>query len=166
MITAFLISFHLIPFLIVKGLQKRNIIKGDQQTSYIAGTSLFFLMTGISHFLVTDKMALLLPPTFPNPILTVQITGILEIAAAISIWLKSYRLRTGQCLIAMMIAFLPFNIWASCNHIPFGSHELGPVYLWVRVPLQFFFIWWISKGTSAHPCCLSSFLPKPSTVKP
>ena len=43
----------------------------------------------------------------------------------------------------MLIAFLPVNIYAAVNRVGMGGHEWGPIYLLIRVPLQFILIGWI-----------------------
>jgi uncharacterized membrane protein len=50
---------------------------------------------------------------------------------------------TGLALIVFLIAILPSNIYAAIERVPFGGHEAGPAYLWVRVPFQLFVIGWI-----------------------
>jgi uncharacterized membrane protein len=49
---------------------------------------------------------------------------------------------TGVCLIVMLVAILPANIYSAIHRIPFGGHEIGPIYLLVRVPIQIFVIAW------------------------
>ena len=52
------------------------------------------------------------------------------------------RLLEGVCLILMMLAVLPANIYSAFNRVEFGGHEYGPIYLLVRVPFQLFVITW------------------------
>jgi uncharacterized membrane protein len=53
-----------------------------------------------------------------------------------------FRRLTGICLIVMLCAFLPVNIYAALERVDFGGHELGPAYLLARVPVQVLLIAW------------------------
>lgn len=54
---------------------------------------------------------------------------------------------TGACLVAMLVAVLPSNIYSAFAHVPFGGHDAGPVYLLVRIPFQILLIGWVYKAT-------------------
>ena len=120
------------------------------------GLTLFFLFTGLGHFLRTEEMMAMLPPTIPSPREVVYITGLLEILAALCVWIPGLMKVTGMCLIAFLIAVLPANIYAAMNYLEFGGHGSGPVYLIVRVPFQLLVMWWTYFATeqqwfSSHP---------------
>jgi uncharacterized membrane protein len=70
------------------------------------------------------------------------LTGILEILGAIGLWIPRLVRLTGVCLIAMLLGFLPVNIYAAFNHVDFGGHGVGPVYLLLRIPFQVLVLWW------------------------
>ena len=146
-----LFALLIVPFLIMRStLRIRNKLVASQ-VGFRAGLSVFFAFTGVGHFLKTQEMSLMLGEIIPNPQLVVQVTGGLEVLAAVGIWLPRWRQVTGYCLVGMMVAFLPINVFAAINQVPFGGHELGPVYLLVRVPFQIFVIWWICQATSIKP---------------
>ena len=111
------------------------------------GLTLFFLFTGIGHFIRTDAMAAMLPPSVPYRVELIYLTGVFELLGAIGVWIPRLMKITGVCLILMMLAVLPANIYSAFNRVEFGGHEYGPVYLWVRVPFQFFVIVWIYFAT-------------------
>lgn len=103
------------------------------------------LFTAIGHFALTKGMAMMLPDFMPFKTLTVQLTGVIEIAAAIALLIPKFSRITGCLLIAFFILILPANIYASINHIDYqnGTFEgPGPTYLWFRIPLQILFIVW------------------------
>lgn len=106
------------------------------------GVTLFFLFTALGHFIKTQEMAAMVPPFIPNPIMTIYITGILELLGAIGIWIPVLVRLTGICLILMLICLLPANIYSAINHIQFGGHGAGASYLLIRIPFQLFVIWW------------------------
>lgn len=106
------------------------------------GLTLFFLFTALGHFIRTDEMAAMVPPSIPYPVQLVYLTGILEALGAVGVWIPPLRRVTGFCLIIMLIAFLPANIYSAVNRIDFGGHGAGPTYLFLRVPFQLFVMWW------------------------
>ena len=111
------------------------------------GLSLFFLFTGIGHFIRTESMAAMLPPTVPYRVELIYLTGVFELLGAVGVWIPKLMKITGVCLILMMLAVLPANIYSAFNRVEFGGHEYGPVYLLVRVPFQLFVIAWIYVAT-------------------
>jgi uncharacterized membrane protein len=111
------------------------------------GLSLFFLFTGIGHFIRTDPMAGMLPPSVPFRNGLIYLTGVFELLGAVGVWIPKLMKITGVCLIVMMLAVLPANIYSAFNRVAFGGHEYGPIYLLVRVPFQLFVIAWIYIAT-------------------
>lgn len=107
------------------------------------GLSMFFAFTAIGHFIRTEQMAAMLPPSTPYRVELIYITGVLELLAAIAIWIPPLTKITGICLILMMILVLPANIYSALNRVDFGGHNAGPAYLLLRIPFQLFVIWWI-----------------------
>lgn len=100
-----------------------------------------FLMTGISHFILTEGMAQMVPPPFP-PVETVWATGVLEILGAIGLLVPRTSKLSAWCLLALLIAVFPANIYASVNQTGLGGHVDGPSYLWQRVPFQLLLLVW------------------------
>ncbi len=93
----------------------------------------------------------MLPGLVPLRELVVVATGLLEVALALAVLhSKSARL-AGLAIIAMLIGFLPANIYAALNYIPFGGAEMGPAYLLVRVPYQGFVIAFVFWATQRPP---------------
>jgi len=111
------------------------------------GLSLFFLFTGIGHFIRTEPMAAMLPPAVPYREELIYLTGVFELLGAVGVWIPGLMKITGVCLMLMMLAVLPANIYSAFNHVEFGGHQYGPVYLLVRVPFQLFVIAWTYVAT-------------------
>lgn len=95
-------------------------------------------------------MAAMLPPAIPYRIELIYVTGVLELLGAIGVWIPRLMKLTGACLILMLIGVMPSNIYSAINHVDFGGHGAGPVYLLVRVPFQIFVIWWVYFATQRH----------------
>jgi uncharacterized membrane protein len=71
------------------------------------------------------------------------VSGVTEIAAALLILVPMLRLAVGWLLIAMLLGFLPVNVYAAFIHAPMGGHAWGPVYLLIRVPVQAVIVAWV-----------------------
>ena len=107
-----------------------------------AGLTLFFLFTALGHFIRTEEMAEMLPPAVPYRVELIYLTGVLELLGAAGVWVPRLMRLTGLCLILMLIAILPANVYSALHRVDFGGHAAGPAYLLARVPFQFFVIWW------------------------
>ena len=106
------------------------------------GLTLFFAFAGLGHFIRTEEMSQMLPSSVPYRIELIYLTGILELLGAVGVWIPRLMRLTGLCLILMLLAVLPANIYSAMNRVDFGGHAAGPVYLLARVPFQLFVIWW------------------------
>ena len=118
------------------GLKMRQTVRAR------VGLSLFFTFTALGHFVKTEEMSAMLPPSIPYRVGLIYITGVLELLGAIGVWIPSLMRITGVCLIVMLIGILPANIYSAFKYVDFGGHSAGPAYLLVRVPFQLFLIWW------------------------
>jgi uncharacterized membrane protein len=107
--------------------------------------SAMLAFTAIGHFAFTKGMAMMLPDFIPFKSETVYLTGIIEIAAAIGLFIPNFRMVTAWLLIAFFILILPANIYATIKHIDYQKGTFdgnGLTYLWFRIPLQILFIIW------------------------
>ena len=106
-----------------------------------AAMSAMLLLTGASHFFMTDELAAMLPPAVPLRNEIIYGTGVLELMASVGLLIPATSRLTSWCLIAFFVAVLPANIYGALHRVGAGEH--GPAYLWFRVPLQIFFIGWV-----------------------
>lgn len=112
--------------------------------------SAMLVFTAIAHFVFTKGMAMMLPDFIPYKTETVYLTGIIEIAAAIGLFIPNFRIITAWLLIAFFILILPSNIYAAIKHIDYQKGTFdgnGLTYLWFRIPLQILFIAWTYLST-------------------
>ena len=146
-----LLLLLLVPYLAMTFLGKWNstfrIVSAKRAR---VGLSLFFLFTSIGHFLKTEEMAEMLPPSVPHRAGLIYLTGILELLGAIGVWIPRLTRLTGFLLILMLVGILPANIYSALNRVDFGGHGAGPVYLLVRIPFQIFVIWWTCFATEQN----------------
>lgn len=107
--------------------------------------SVMLVFTAVAHFTFTKGMTMMLPDFIPYKTTVVYLTGIIEIVAAVGLFIPSLRIVTAWLLIAFFLLILPANIFAAINHIDYQkgtSDGNGFTYLWFRIPLQILFIVW------------------------
>ncbi len=121
------------------------------------GVTLLFLATGIAHFVITDAMSQMIPPVVPFRVPLVYITGVFEIAGAIGIWVPRVARLAGFCLIALVIAVFPANLYTALTHVVIEGQQTDESYLLVRVPFEILLVVWIYYSmtprnlSGAHP---------------
>jgi uncharacterized membrane protein len=107
---------------------------------------IMFLFTGASHFTTMKyDFAAMIPPPLPNDLWVIYLTGVLEIAGAIGLLIPRTRKLAGICLVLLLIALFPANVYAALNEISLRGE--APTPLWIRGPVQLLFIgmvWWTS----------------------
>ena len=132
-----------VPYLAAKALSVYTNFKINPRVAAVIGLSLLFIFTGLGHFMITNELAMLLPPWVPEKVLIVHLSGIFEFALAAGFLIHQTRRITAWIAIIALILFFPLNIYAVVNYIPHGGHAWGPVYLLIRGPLQLIIIAWI-----------------------
>jgi uncharacterized membrane protein len=65
------------------------------------------------HFFRTADAASMIPPAFPAHVALVLVTGVLEIAGAIGLFLPRVRKKATLGIVLLMIAVFPANIYAA-----------------------------------------------------
>ena len=106
------------------------------------GLALVFGFTALGHFVQTDAMAEMLPPSVPKRRAVIWISGLFEAGLAVFVLLCSKRSWVGLTIIGFLIAIFPSNIYSAIRRVSFGGHAAGPRYLIVRAPLQLLLILW------------------------
>jgi uncharacterized membrane protein len=135
--------FLLVSFGLLLGIRK-FFLKDKISLSFIgrASVAAMLTVTGISHFTSTDLMIEMMPEFVPMKKEIVYFTGACELLAVVGLlWNKTSKL-TAVMLIIFFIAILPANIIGSMKQVPLGGMENGAMYLFFRIPLQIFFIFW------------------------
>lgn len=111
------------------------------------GITLFLLMASSAHFTEANRMMLMLPPWIPGRILIIYFTGGLEIVLSFALWVPGRTYKVGAMIALILLIFLPANIYSAINSLPFGGNEIGPRYLFVRIPYQILLILWVVWAT-------------------
>ncbi|GGF28271.1 hypothetical protein GCM10011339_15600 [Echinicola rosea] len=105
------------------------------------------VFTAMGHVMFTSGMAKMVPAFIPSKTAVVYFTGLVEIAAAIGLHLRSTQRLTGMLLLIFFILILPANINASLQELNYKtgqSNGPGVAYLWFRIPFQLFLMIWTS----------------------
>jgi uncharacterized membrane protein len=79
------------------------------------GLATMFVLTGVAHFappLRRDLIAIV-PRQLPAPSLLVSITGVLEFLGAVGLLVPATRVAAAVCLLLLMVAMFPANIYAA-----------------------------------------------------
>ncbi|MCV7441559.1 DoxX family protein [Mycobacterium paraense] len=99
--------------------------------SIAVGLAAMFLLTGFSHFappLRRDLIAIV-PPRLPAPGYLVTLTGLLELLGAVGLLVPATRVAAAVCLLVLMLAMFPANVYASRMPDP-------PKSMTTRLPLR------------------------------
>jgi uncharacterized membrane protein len=105
-----------------------------------------FVGAGVLHFVKPKLFAAIVPPFLPNALLLVYLSGVAEILGGLGVLVPAFRVWAGWGLIALLVAVFPANVYMAMEAEKFG---IAPVWLWLRLPLQFVLIAWIWWATKA-----------------
>lgn len=98
-----------------------------------------FLLAGANHFRVPGFYVPMIPPWLPAPLLLVQISGVAEMLGGLGVLLPPVRRAAAWGLIVLLIAIFPANL-----HLALHGFGSAPAWiLWLRLPFQPLFIWWV-----------------------
>ena len=79
------------------------------------GLAAMFVLTGVAHFVppLRDNLIAIVPPQLPGPGLLVSITGVLEFLGAVGLLVPVTRVAAAVCLLLLLLAMFPANIYAA-----------------------------------------------------
>jgi uncharacterized membrane protein len=95
------------------------------------GLAAMFVLTGVAHFVppLRGSLIAIVPPTLPAPGLLVSITGGLEFLGAVGLLVPVTRIAAAVCLLLLMLAMFPANVYAARMPNP-------PKSMTTRLPLR------------------------------
>ncbi len=100
----------------------------------------FFIVAGALHFVVPAFYLAMMPPWLPAHRALVVVSGIAEIIGGLGLLVDRWRRAAGIGLLLLLVAVFPANVQMLLNARAAGEPEL---LLWLRLPLQFVFLWWV-----------------------
>jgi uncharacterized membrane protein len=109
------------------------------------GMAFMLLFTAIGHFIYWKGMMMMVPGFIPAKRAMVYLSGIVEAILAIGLFIPSTRRLSADLLILFFLLVLPANINAAQKSVDYQSANYegrGITYLWLRIPMQLFFIAW------------------------
>ena len=88
---------------------------GTWTKAVAVGLAAMFVLTGVAHFAPPLRAALIaiVPPQLPAPGLLVTVTGVLEFLGAVGLLVPSTRVAAALCLLLLMLAMFPANMYAA-----------------------------------------------------
>jgi uncharacterized membrane protein len=95
------------------------------------GLAAMFLLTGFAHFApaLRGDLIAIVPPRLPAPGYLVSITGVLELLGAVGLLVPATRVAAAVCLLVLMLAMFPANVYAARMPNP-------PKSMTTRLPLR------------------------------
>jgi uncharacterized membrane protein len=122
-------------------------ILASWQHSALYALAAMFLFTATAHFnKMKYDLALMIPSSFPRPLLIVYITGVLELLGAAGLVLPQFRRLAGICLMVLLVGMFVANVNAAQRGVTLRGKPPTP--LWLRTPMQILFIallWWSTR---------------------
>ena len=130
----------LIVLLVCRGLGMLGVaVFTSWQLAAAVALAVMFLFTAVSHFMpMKEDLIKMVPRGWPYARQLVFITGILEILGAAGLLLPPTRSVAAFCLVALLMAMFPANVYAALQHIPLRGKSPTP--LWLRLPMQLIWI--------------------------
>ena len=104
------------------------------------GLAIFFVNTGIDHFINAGFYLSIMPPFFPLHEEAVYISGFFEVLGGVGVLVPRLRKIAGWGLFALLVAVYPVNIYMALTPQAFPDTPLGALYF--RLVLQFVFFYW------------------------
>jgi uncharacterized membrane protein len=136
-----------ISFLLLRGVGFLGVRRlSSWREAGLIAVVIMFLFTGTTHFTgMKYDYAAMLPGPLSDNLGIIYLTGALQIAGAVGLLISRTRRFAGICLVLLLLAMFPGNVYAALNEVPFRGEPPTP--LWLRTPIQVFFIgmvWWTS----------------------
>jgi uncharacterized membrane protein len=108
-----------------------------------------FVIAGILHFLRPDVYETIMPPYLPDHHELVLASGAAESLGGLMILIPGLERPARWWMIATLIAIFPANLHMALHPDEIrGMPEIPRALLWLRLPGQLLFIWWVVRATN------------------
>jgi uncharacterized membrane protein len=109
----------------------------------LVAAAIFFVAAGCLHFAKPAPYIKIVPPWLPWPAQLVAVSGFFEILGGLGLLIPSFRRAAAWGLVSLLIAVFPANLYMAASPAAVGASSIPKALLWVRLPLQAGFIWWV-----------------------
>jgi uncharacterized membrane protein len=103
--------------------------------------AIFFVAAGLNHFVNPAVYMPIMPSYLPWPAGLIWLSGAAEILGGMGVLLPRTRVFAGGGLLALLVAVFPANLNAAFHG--WQGVNLPQWLLWLRLPFQFLFGWWV-----------------------
>jgi uncharacterized membrane protein len=109
-----------------------------QILKYLFGAA--FILAGANHFINPPFYLKMMPPILPAHLFLVYLSGVFEIIFGVMLLIPRFQKTAAWCLIALLIAVFPANIYMAMNPLLFPEFSVNALY--IRLLIQFVLIAW------------------------
>jgi uncharacterized membrane protein len=102
---------------------------------------LLFVAAGANHFISPGLYVSMVPDYLPARASLVQISGVAEMLGGLGVLFDATRRSAAWGLIVLLVAVFPANLNMALHSWPEAG--IPSWLLWVRLPMQAVFIWWV-----------------------
>jgi uncharacterized membrane protein len=107
--------------------------------------AVFFIGSGVNHFVIPDTYKQIVPPGLGDPAMLVRVSGVAEVAGGMGVLIPRTRRLSGFGLIVLLAAVFPANLYMARNPAKFKKIPAWALY--ARLPLQPLAMWWTWRAT-------------------
>ena len=117
--------------------------KGGRRSRALLG--LFFIGSGINHFVIPGAYRKIVPPGMGDAATLVVVSGVAEVAGGLAVFPRHTRRPAGLGLIALLAAVFPANLYMARHAERFARIPRWALY--ARLPLQPLAMLWAWRAT-------------------
>ena len=130
----------MISFILLRGVGALGVRRlSSWREAGLFAVAIMFVFTGATHFTaMKHDYAAMLPDPLSGNLGLIYLTGALQIAGAVGLLISRTRRLAGICLVLLLVAMFPGNVYAAVKEVAFRGEPPTP--LWLRTPIQLFFI--------------------------
>jgi len=126
------------------------------RTISIGALALFFIASGINHFVNPHTYLAMMPDWLPRHEAMNVISGAAEIAGGLGVLIRRLRRLAGWGLMDLLIAVFPANIHTALHGWP--GVNIPRWLLWLRLPVQpllMIWVWWTAIRPDSRPVAMA-----------
>ncbi len=112
-----------------------------------------YIVAGVTHFIIPEAFAQIVPPMFPYPLALAYLSGVVEIVLGIGVLFSRTRKLAAWGLVALLIAIFPANVYMALSDVTVTgvlgrTLDPSPTVRWGRLPVQVILVgwaWWYTR---------------------